>query len=306
MHTQLDNPQQLQCMEVWGDNGPVDKAVVMPGLDAWVHSRPAGNDEAGGDVHYVSSCATGRIIRILIADVSGHGAEVATIADRLRGLMRRYMNNDDQRKLLTDINREFLGLTHTSQFATALVLTCWTPTGEITLSCAGHPAPIVYRDASARWEPLFAPGEHANIPLGIQKDAVFEQTPIELAPDDLLLAFTDGIIEARDAGGRMLGSAGLVDILNALDDRPAQSVLPHIARAVAARAEGDAAFDDISLLLVRRNHLHAPTSIVSEIAGSARLARAMAASITKPSTAPLPRVNRAHLLGTITGRHNRT
>src|SRR6188768_413709 len=76
--------QTMQCMEVRGGNEPVDAALAMPGVEAWVYSRPyhsAGESDAdvsggGGDVHYISSCATGRVTRMLVADVSGHGAPV--------------------------------------------------------------------------------------------------------------------------------------------------------------------------------------------------------------------------------------
>src|SRR5205814_3709017 len=54
-----DDVKYLQCMEVWGGNQVVDSGVVMAGLDAWVYSRPVNDDEGGGDVHYVSSCAAG-------------------------------------------------------------------------------------------------------------------------------------------------------------------------------------------------------------------------------------------------------
>src|SRR6188474_3793463 len=53
----------MSCMEVWGGNQGVDTGVQMAGLDAWIYSRPYGKASAGGDVYYVSSCATGRITR---------------------------------------------------------------------------------------------------------------------------------------------------------------------------------------------------------------------------------------------------
>jgi len=56
----------------------------MPGLDAWVSSQPEGHAVAGGDVYYFSSCASGRITRILLADVSGHGELIARTAAGLR------------------------------------------------------------------------------------------------------------------------------------------------------------------------------------------------------------------------------
>jgi len=48
-------------MEIWGGNRFVETGVELPGLDAWVYSRPHGGAEGGGDVHYVSSCAAGMI-----------------------------------------------------------------------------------------------------------------------------------------------------------------------------------------------------------------------------------------------------
>src|SRR5688572_6077405 len=100
----------MQCMEVWGGNAAVDSGVVMAGLDAWVYSRPYHGNDAGGDVHYVSSCATGRINRLLLADVSGHGAAVGGVATGLRGLMRRYINFIDQTRFVGEINRAFTAL----------------------------------------------------------------------------------------------------------------------------------------------------------------------------------------------------
>ena len=49
----------------------------MPGVDAWVYSQPCENQAAGGDVHYVSTCAAGQVVRMVVADVAGHGAGVA-------------------------------------------------------------------------------------------------------------------------------------------------------------------------------------------------------------------------------------
>ena len=95
----------MQCMEVWGGNQPVDSGVVMAGLDAWVYCRPFGGKpdlpaESGGDVYFVSSCATGRITRLLVADVSGHGAVVSEVAGSLRRLMRKYVNYLDPTKFV--------------------------------------------------------------------------------------------------------------------------------------------------------------------------------------------------------------
>jgi phosphoserine phosphatase RsbU/P len=78
----------MPCMEVWGGSQLTARGVVFGGLDAWVYSKPHGKARRGGDVYYASSCAAGRISRLLLADVSGHGTSVAAIAADLRLLMR--------------------------------------------------------------------------------------------------------------------------------------------------------------------------------------------------------------------------
>src|SRR5215210_7622302 len=97
----------MQCMEVWGGNQLADSGVVMAGLDAWVYSKPFGGAIGGGDVYYVSSCATGRITRLLVADVSGHGTAVRATAVHLRELMRRYVNHIDQMRFVRSMNQQF-------------------------------------------------------------------------------------------------------------------------------------------------------------------------------------------------------
>ena len=100
----------MQCMEVWGGNQAADNGVTMAGLDVWIYSKPYGESDGGGDVYYVSSCATNRITRLLVADVSGHGKAVQDLATELRRLMRRYVNHIDQNRFVRSMNEQFAAL----------------------------------------------------------------------------------------------------------------------------------------------------------------------------------------------------
>ena len=141
-----DVPAQfMQCMEVWGGNELADQGVVMAGLDAWVYCKPYQGEVGGGDVYYVSACATGRITRLLIADVSGHGSAVSETAAQLRALMRQYVNYLDQTQFVRSLNEKFTALTADACFATAVVTTFFAPTNRLILCNAGHPPPLLYR-----------------------------------------------------------------------------------------------------------------------------------------------------------------
>src|SRR5271165_5058837 len=193
----------MQCMEVWGGSQLTSAGVEMGGLDAWVYSKPHGEAQRGGDVYYASSCATGRISRLLLADVSGHGTSVAATAADLRTLMRRFVNRLDQAEFVRLLNQQFIALSQAATFATAVVTTFFAPSRRLTVCNAGHPRPFLYRLAERQWTLLSqqtegGPSTPGNIPLGLFDVAEFEQFDVELESGDCLLSYTDALIESRD------------------------------------------------------------------------------------------------------------
>ncbi|MBV8781393.1 MAG: serine/threonine-protein phosphatase, partial [Phycisphaerae bacterium] len=195
------NSQVMQCMEVWGGNEPVEKFVSLPGLDAWVFSRPYLSAEAGGDVYYASSCATGRIVRLLLADVSGHGSAVCDIARDLRSLMRAHVNRLSQQSFVGEMNRQFTALSASGCFATAVVNTFFAPNNQLTLCNAGHPAPLLYRAKMRQWS-LIKPVSQApdlpaqgifNLPLGIEDVVDYEQFAVDMEIGDMVVCYSDSL-----------------------------------------------------------------------------------------------------------------
>jgi len=200
----------MQCMEVWGGSQLTARGVEFGGLDAWVYSKPYGNAQHGGDVYYASSCATGRISRLLLADVAGHGKSVAATAADLRTLMRRFVNRLDQTEFVRLLNQQFAALSRAGTFATAIVATFFEPSRRMTICNAGHPRPLLYRAAQQQWSFLGHEGASgtsmpSNIPLGLLEMSEYEQFDIELEAGDCVLSYTDALMESNDADGEMLG-----------------------------------------------------------------------------------------------------
>src|SRR5438067_9628665 len=245
--------QHMQCMEVWGGNTPTKNGVSMLGLDAWVYSKPYQSADAGGDVYYVSSCATGRITRLLVADVSGHGNAVSETAGVLRSLMRRYVNHLDQRHFVRSMNKQFVELSAAGCFATAVVTTFFGPTNYLTLCNAGHPTPLLYRARKREWSLLErsdSRGEEiANIPLGIEDVADYQQMAVQLEIGDLVLCYSDSLIESHDASGQMLGEKGLLQIAQQIDASDAANVAPALLKKIETLAKGNLENDDVTVLL---------------------------------------------------------
>jgi phosphoserine phosphatase RsbU/P len=250
--------QHMTCMEVWGDSQLTASGIEMGGLDAWVYSKPFGEAQRGGDVYYASSCATGRISRLLLADVSGHGNSVAATAADLRTLMRRFVNRLDQKEFVRLLNQQFVALSRTGTFATAVVTTFFAPSRRLLICNAGHPRPLLYRAAKREWTLLGDDGtaevhKPQNIPLGIIDLTEYEELDVELNPGDCLMKYTDALIESRDADGEMLGEAGVLRILNLIGEVDPGKITQALLKEIRERYPENLSEDDVTVMLIRVN-----------------------------------------------------
>ncbi len=267
-----ENTKLFTCLEVWGGNQRTDSGVVMPGLDAWVYSEPWQNEIAGGDVHYLSSCASGQVTRMLVADVAGHGNSVAKLASDLKLMMRRYVNDHDQKRFVCALNKEFTAASTGGIFATAVAMTFDSPTNNLSLCNAGHPAPLWYHAASGQWNFLeFKQAGGANVPLGIEESIDYAQFAVNLKVNDLVLCYTDSLIEAKDASGELIGPAGLLALLQALGKPDPATLVSRLLAAVDQYGEGSVKRDDVTCLLIRPNGLRPRVPFIDRLMSAPRV-----------------------------------
>lgn len=289
--------QQMQCMEVWGGSQLTSQQVEFGGLESCVYSKPYGGAEHGGDVYYASNCATGRISRLLLADVAGHGAAVAATAADLRALMRRFVNRLDQGEFVRLLNQQFTALSKQGAFATAVVCTYFAPSRRLTVCNAGHPRPLLYRAAQKEWQFLQAMGgaQRAvplNIPLGLLDISEYEQFDITLQPGDLVVTYTDALLEAAGPDGEILGEEGVLRIIERLEHADAPALIAGLTSAIPA--EGLAA-DDVTVMVMTATGREPRVPLAAKAEAFVRLAK----SIFTEESVPLPDANLANLGGAI-------
>jgi phosphoserine phosphatase RsbU/P len=300
--------QHMQCMEVWGGSQLTARGVELGGLDTWVYSKPYGQSEYGGDVYYASSCATGRISRLLLADVSGHGHSVAATAAELRTLMRRFVNRLDQNEFVRLLNHQFAALSRNGSFATAIVTTFFAPTRRLTVCNAGHPRPLLYRSAQRQWDllghvELPAPSARSapsNLPLGILHGSHYEQFDVQLEAGDCLVSYTDALIESRDADGEMLGEDGLLALTRLLPDVAPERLIDTLLSEIARRYPDNLSEDDVTVMVMRANGRESHYSLAEKAGAFARFAVSLIRSIDpRAERAPFPDANLANVGGAI-------
>lgn len=247
---------QMECLEIWGGNYAVEEYFRRPGLDVWIYSRPHNDAANGGDIYYLSSCASGHISRMLLADVSGHGQRVSKVALRLRDLMRRHVNTTSQARFIRGMNEEFVACNQEGSFATAIVGTFYSSDRSFQLCVAGHPRPLLYRQQTGQWEvfePTRDPKQPAafrNAPLGVMEGVEYDQSQLNLKPGDMLLAYTDGVTETRVAHDELLNTPGLLNLVQSLDAARPEVLLKSLLEALNQQATAPMG-DDVSLFLAR-------------------------------------------------------
>ena len=301
----MSDEHTLQCMEVWGGNEAVDSTVHLTGLDAWVYSKPYQAAGAGGDVYYVSSCATGRITRLLVADVSGHGVGVADLAQSLRQLMRNHVNHLQLGRFVADMNEAFVARSAISIFATAVVTTYFAPTRTLSLCNAGHPPPLLYRAATGRWRFLENDmpdaTSYANFPLGIVNAVEYGQIDVSLGDGDMVLCYTDSLMEICDGHtGQQLNLPGLLEVVQEVDPTDAGTFIHRLLSAVECRCDCRLDADDATVLLFRPNADTAAPTLGRQLLAPARVGAAVARSLWKgEGRLPLPELTVSNLGGAI-------
>ncbi len=245
--------ERMQCMEIWGGNRKIDKSFEAPGLDIYVHSIPYNASQTGGgDIYYVTSCASGRICRLLLADVSGHGEDVSHIAISLRDLLRGNVNRISQERFVSQMNKEFSFMSDASGFATAVVATFFEPTKSLSLSVAGHPYPIYYRASEQRWfhlDPAEQDDGPENLPFGILVEATYSKLKIATEAGDMFLFYSDAFIESTDSDDNFLGISGVLELLNGQTGLEPSELIPFLRREIGSMAIGNLRDDDATLIL---------------------------------------------------------
>ncbi len=256
----------LRCMEVWGGNSETTDRISVPGIDTVVYSRPHNGDETGGDLYYVSLCGSGNISRFAVADVSGHGSGADHFASSLKKLIRKHINTPNQAKFTRALNAEFNRISEEGRFATAVLMTYYAPTDHLIVSNAGHPRPLFYRASIGEWMhlgpemPMDLLASDAseigvrNLPLGVVEPTDYEQFALRLEVGDLVVAYTDSVLEAAPPGGQPLGEHGLLRLASEIDASEPERFVDRFVSLVRERQKVDEFKDDATVMLLHANN----------------------------------------------------
>jgi sigma-B regulation protein RsbU (phosphoserine phosphatase) len=182
----------------------------------------------------------------VIADVAGKGIPAALLMAGLQASVRSIAAPNVEPG---EVNRRLNGMlyrsTATSRYATLVFAIYDARRRILTYSNAGHFPPLhLHAGGVSR---LNADG----IPLGLMEEASYGQGERRLAPGDLLVLYTDGIVEAPDGTGTEYGEDRLIETLERHRGRALEEIILHVMSDVERWTGGGVAHDDATIVLVR-------------------------------------------------------
>ena len=245
------------CMELWAGNERAHRSLELAGLETDVIAVPSGCDK-GGDLSAIFSCSD-NIARVVLADCIGHGYNASLVARHIHKLLHKFTDIRDTAGLLAALNDEFtLGAANDGEglkLTTVVTGTYDGTTGEFNFAYAAHPRMLVWRARERRFYEL---GEGLeNLPLGFITGEQYCEQSIRLNVGDMIVAFSDGAIEARSPEGEQLTHLGLLGLAEKTRKGIAEPVsLPDFSQNLLAGLQsyrGETEFDDdVTLLTLRR------------------------------------------------------
>ena len=224
---------------------------IVSGFEITGTSLPS--QQVGGDYFDFLDIGDGQL-GIAIADVSGKGIPAALLMANLQASLHAQVFQPGKvAEVAFRINNLLYRSTDAHMFVTFFYGILDKKRSIFTSTNAGHNQPLIFR-ADGRIERL---GEGGLI-LGFQPDVQYDQQTVTIRPGEVIVLYTDGITEAADPSSEMVaddlfGVERLVDIIQANLNNSAREIQSAILEAIAEHTHNAPQYDDITLVVIKRN-----------------------------------------------------
>lgn len=245
----LDNSRMLRDMELARQiqlsllpSAPPE----LPGTELAGCCIPAAH--VGGDYYDYIRRDDGTV-DLVIADVSGHSIGAALLMVEARSVLSAQVHSfASTAEILASLNEVLYADLNQSGLFITLFYAKYDPQARIlTYSSAGHVPPLLYRKPGATCRELDAEG----LIVGVRREVAFEERELRLEEGDVLILYTDGIVESRNEAGELFGLGRVCSILNDRHAEPPQAIIDAVLREAAAFRAAAPQEDDVAMIVVK-------------------------------------------------------
>jgi len=242
--------KEMEIAEAVQSNLIPREAPTVPGIQLAGRCIPA--KEVGGDYFDYFLCPDQRV-GLVVADVSGHSISSGIMMAVTRGLLKsEELHKQNPGKVLLEVNRSLFSDLVSSELFITMVYVSYDPaTRTLAFANGGHNPSILLRAGRDEAELLDADG----MGIGFMDDVEFEEKNYQLAPGDVLVLYTDGVVEADNSEKEQFGMERFLDLVKRLRDRSCEEILDGIYKAVMSHLGGadpqNRQQDDITLVVLK-------------------------------------------------------
>lgn len=230
---------------------------IAPLVDGWeVAGWCEQRDPLGGDFFDWFPLGRGPTWGVALGDALHAGVEGALVAATVRAALRAHaLGENDPGRLLAMINRTLWTSSAGDQSAALGCLVIEPECGHVRCSAAGSlTVAVIRRDGS--WQTLTRP----TLPLGREPSESYASIAVEIFPEDIVLAYSDGFREVRDGDGVTLAEAALAEALYPYRAAGADQIGDAVRAAFDRHAQ---AHDDRSVVVLKRRQQRGQDSLFS-------------------------------------------
>ncbi len=218
----------------------VDFAAVC--LPAW---------QVGGDFYDVFCAGDGRVA-VALGDVSGKGLPASVVVGLLLGAVRasNWMGGSREHEASTARLNELLRTRAAVERFASLFWCYYDPAAHLLCYVnAGHPPPMLFR--GGKGEPQIDRLKEGGPVLGVVPDAQYRQGEVPVQPGDLLVIYSDGVVEAANGEGELFEEDRLLAVIRQNIRRPSGEIRDAILARLKDFLGTEQAPDDITLVVAR-------------------------------------------------------
>ena len=218
---------------------------LEPDVDVVAEMIPARH--VGGDFYDVFQINDDQFY-VAVGDVAGKGVPASLFVVKAMTILRTEMlKSQGVHEAVAAFNRELTRNNDQCMFVTLAIVVFDRRTGQGQYVSAGHNAVALGR-AGRDFVYLPSPG---GILAGIDEHATFQRSPLQLAPGDVLVVYSDGLTEAMNPAQVLFTERRLLEELNAEPVVSSSEAAQRLVQAVETFADGAPQSDDLTLVILR-------------------------------------------------------
>ncbi len=220
------------------------------GIDYAGACRPALG--VGGD-YYDFLALPGGQLGIAIGDVSGKGIAAALMMASLQASLRGEATRapENLAALVSNVNRLVYEASSSNRYATFFYAQYNPADRRLTYVNAGHNPPMLFHCSNGHWQ--VSRLEAGGTVVGLLESFPYEQASVTIEPDDVFIAFTDGISEAMNHSDEEWGEEHLIATVEACAGLSPSETIARIMQAADTFVSGAKQHDDMTLVVLRAN-----------------------------------------------------